>query len=76
VWREFAENVAESLTRGMEVIAVGSLSQREFEDREGNKRTVVELEIDSIGPNLARATAKVTKTEKVGANSGGGGWGN
>lgn len=70
-WREFAENIAESLTRGTEVIAQGTLSQRSFETREGEKRTVIELEVDAIGPNLSRATAKVNKAEaKAGAGSG------
>ena len=64
IWREAAENVAESLTKGMEVIAVGKLAQREFETREGEKRTVVELELRDIGPTLTRATAKVTKAVK------------
>jgi single-strand DNA-binding protein len=70
VWRDFAENLAESLTRGTEVIAQGTLSQREFETREGEKRTVFELEIDAIGPNLRFATAKVTKAEKATASAG------
>jgi single-strand DNA-binding protein len=77
VWREFAENVAESLTRGLEVIVTGTLAQRSFETREGEKRTVVELEVDAVGPNLKFATAKVTKAEKskAGASAGGGdGW--
>jgi single-strand DNA-binding protein len=67
VWREFAENVAESLTKGTEVIAQGTLSQREFETRDGEKRTVIELEVDAIGPNLHFATAKVAKAEKAAA---------
>ena len=61
IWREAAENVAESLTKGTEVIAQGKLAQRSFENREGVKQTVVELEISAIGPTLTKATAKVTK---------------
>ena len=61
LWRESAENVAESLVRGMRVVVVGRLRQRSFETREGEKRTVVELEADEIGPSLRYATAKVTK---------------
>jgi single-strand DNA-binding protein len=72
IWREAAENVAESLTRGTEVIAQGKLAQREFETRDGEKRTVVELEVSAIGPNLTRATAKVTKAERATAGAGGG----
>jgi single-strand DNA-binding protein len=61
VWRQAAENVAESLTRGTRVIAQGRLKQRSYEDREGVKRTVYELDVDEVGPALSRATAKVTK---------------
>lgn len=75
VWREFAEHVAESLVRGAEVIATGSLSQREFETREGEKRTIVEFEVDAIGPNLRGATAVVTKAEKASAGKGSDPWG-
>ncbi|NKW26810.1 single-stranded DNA-binding protein [Rhodococcus hoagii] len=67
IWREAAENVAESLTRGSRVIVSGRLVQRSFETREGEKRTVVELEVDEIGPSLRYATASVNK-----ANRGGG----
>ncbi len=73
VWRQAAESVAESLQRGMRVIAQGRLRQRSFETREGEKRTVVELEVDEIGPSLRFATAKVTKTQRSGG--GGGGYG-
>lgn len=66
VWREQAENVAESLVKGTRVIAQGRLVQRSFETREGEKRTVVELEVDDIGPALKNATAKVTRTQKGG----------
>ena len=73
IWREAAENVAESLTRGARVIVSGRLKQRSFETREGEKRTVVELEVDEIGPSLRYATAKVNKTSRGGGfNSGGG----
>jgi len=61
VWREFAENVAGSLTKGMRVIASGRLKQRSFETREGEKRTTFELEVDEIGPSLRYATASVTR---------------
>lgn len=61
VWREFAEHVAGSLTKGMRVIAQGRLTQRSYQDREGNQRTVIELEVDEIGPSLRYATAQVTR---------------
>lgn len=61
VWREFAENVAASLTKGQRVIAQGRLRQRSYETKEGEKRTVIELEIDEIGPSLRYATAAVTR---------------
>ncbi|MGO2660454.1 single-stranded DNA-binding protein [Mycetocola reblochoni] len=70
VWREFAENVAGSLTKGQRVIAQGRLRQRSYDTKEGEKRTVIELEVDEIGPSLRYATAQVTRT------SGGGGGGN
>ena len=72
VWRQAAENVAESLTRGMRVVVSGRLRQRSFETREGEKRTVVELEVDEVGPSLRYATAKVNKVSR---GSGGGGYG-
>jgi len=72
IWREAAENVAESLTRGARVIAQGRLTQRSYETREGEKRTVVELEVDEIGPSLKYATAKVNKANRGGGNGGGG----
>jgi single-strand DNA-binding protein len=62
VWRQAAENVAESLARGMRVIVQGRLKQRSYEDRDGVKRTVFELDADEVGPSLTRATATVTKT--------------
>ena len=71
VWREAAENVAESLTRGSRVIVSGRLKQRSYETREGEKRTVVELEVDEIGPSLKYATAKPNKADR----KGGGGFG-
>ena len=61
VWREFAEHVAGSLTKGMRVIAQGRLRQRSYQDREGNQRTAIELEVDEIGPSLRYATAQVTR---------------
>jgi single-strand DNA-binding protein len=66
VWRQAAENVAETLTRGMRVMAQGRLAQRNFETREGEKRTVVELEVDEVGPSLRYATAKVNKVTRSG----------
>ena len=66
VWREAAENVAESLTKGMRVIVTGRLKSRSYETKEGEKRTVIELEVDEIGPSLTYATAKVTRSQKTG----------
>ena len=66
IWREAAENVAESLTKGMRVIAQGRLVQQSYETREGEKRTVVELQVDEIGPSLKYASAKVTRAERGG----------
>jgi single-strand DNA-binding protein len=71
VWRQYAENVAESLTRGARVIATGRLKQRSFETREGEKRTVVEMDVDDVGPALKNATAKVSKVARSGAGGGG-----
>ncbi len=71
VWREFAENVTETLKRGTRVVAQGRLKSRSFEDKEGNKRTVMELEVDEIGPSLRRATAVVTKNAPKGGGFGG-----
>ena len=67
IWREAAENVAESLTRGSRVIVTGRLKQRSFETREGEKRTVFEVEVDEIGPSLRYATAKVNKASAAAA---------
>lgn len=78
IWREAAENVAESLTKGMRVIAQGRLVQRSYETREGEKRTVVELQVDEVGPSLRYASAKVTRAQRSGGGggfSGGGGGG-
>jgi len=75
IWREAAENVAESLTRGSRVILQGRLKQRSFETREGEKRTVVEVEVDEIGPSLRYATAKVNKASRSGGGGGGFGGG-
>src|SRR6266540_1035669 len=78
IWRQAAENVAESLTRGARVIVNGRLKQRSFETREGEKRTVVELDVDEIGPSLRYATAKVNKVSRgtgTGGGFGGGGGG-
>jgi len=72
IWRQAAENVAESLTRGARVIVNGRLKQRSFETREGEKRTVVELDVEEIGPSLRYATAKVNKVSR---GTGGGGFG-
>jgi len=72
VWRQVAENVAESLQRGARVIVSGRLRQRTYETKEGEKRTVIELEVDEIGPSLRYATAKV---QKMSRSSGGGGYG-
>ena len=68
-WRELAENIAESLTKGMRVIVQGRLTQRSYEDRDGQKRTVVELQVDEIGPSLKYASAKVTRTPKSGGQA-------
>jgi single-strand DNA-binding protein len=82
VWRQAAENVAESLTKGTRVVVQGRLKQRSYEDREGIKRTVYELDVDEVGASLRNATAKITKTGGRGAQGGGfgggqggGGWG-
>ncbi len=75
VWRQAAENVAESLTRGMRVIVQGRLKQRSYETKEGEKRTVFEVEVDEVGPSLRNASAKVTKASRGGAGGGGAGGG-
>jgi single-strand DNA-binding protein len=71
VWREFAEHVAGSLTKGSRVIATGRLRQRSYQDREGQNRTSIELEVDEIGPSLRYATAQVTRAASSGGNGGG-----
>jgi single-strand DNA-binding protein len=83
VWRQAAENVAESLQRGMRVIVTGRLKQRNYETREGEKRTVYEVEVDDVGPSLRNASAKVNRASRgsgegggfSGGNRGGGGGG-
>ena len=75
IWRQAAENVAESLTRGSRVIVTGRLKQRSFETREGEKRTVIEVDVDEIGPSLRYATARVNKASRSGGGGGGGGFG-
>jgi len=70
VWREAAENVAESLTKGMRVIASGNLKSRSYETKEGEKRAVIEFEVDEIGPSLKYANAKVNRTKKSGNGAG------
>jgi single-strand DNA-binding protein len=75
VWRQMAENVAESLQRGMRVIVSGRLRQRSYETQQGEKRTVYEVEVDDIGPSLLRASAKVTRASRSGGDGGGFGGG-
>jgi single-strand DNA-binding protein len=72
VWRQAAENVAESLTRGMRVIVSGRLRQRSYETKEGEKRTVYEVEVDDVGPSLRNASAKVNRISRSGSGDGGG----
>ncbi len=71
VWRQYAENVAESLQRGTRVIVTGRLQQRSYETKEGEKRTVIECQVDDVGPALRNATAKVTKVQRSGGGFGG-----
>ncbi len=75
VWRDFAEHVAGSLSKGSRVIATGRLKQRSYETKEGERRTSIELEVDEIGPSLRYATAQVTRTSGGGGGGGGGGRG-
>jgi single-strand DNA-binding protein len=70
VWRQAAENVAESLQRGMRVIVAGRLKSRSYETREGEKRTVFEIDVDEVGPSLRSATAKVTRASRSGGEGG------
>ncbi|MBK7623358.1 MAG: single-stranded DNA-binding protein [Kineosporiaceae bacterium] len=72
VWREAAENAAESLQRGTRVLVSGRLKSRSYETKEGEKRTVVELDVDEVGPSLRYATAKVNRTQRGGGGGGGG----
>jgi single-strand DNA-binding protein len=72
IWRQAAENVAESLTRGMRVVVQGRLQQRSYETAAGEKRTVVEMQVDEVGPSLRYATAKVNRTQRGSAGGGGG----
>lgn len=74
IWRDAAENVAESLTKGTRVIVQGRLQQRSYTDREGNNRTSIELQVDEIGPSLRYATAKPTSTQRGGGGNFGGGF--
>jgi single-strand DNA-binding protein len=75
VWRQAAENVAESLQRGMRVIVSGRLRQRSYETKEGEKRTVYEVEVDDVGPSLRNASAKVNRVARTGGQGGDGGYG-
>ena len=75
IWREAAENVAESLTKGMRVVAQGRLKARSYQDREGNNRTSWEMDVDEVGPSLRYATAKVNKVARSGGSGGYGGGG-
>lgn len=74
IWREAAENVAETLTKGMRVIAQGRLKSRSYDTKEGERRTVTELEVDEIGPSLRFASAKVTRTQRGNGGGQGGNW--
>ncbi|MEV5721764.1 single-stranded DNA-binding protein [Amycolatopsis mediterranei] len=74
LWREYAENVAESLVRGARVVVHGRLRQRSYDTKEGEKRTVVELEVEEIGPSLRYATAKVTKVSRATGGEGSSAW--
>lgn len=75
VWRDAAENVAESLHRGTRVVVTGRLKSRSYDTKEGEKRTVIELDVDEVGPSLRYASAKVTKAERGGSGGGFGGQG-
>jgi single-strand DNA-binding protein len=75
VWRQAAENVAESLQRGMRVIVTGRLKQRSYETKEGEKRTVYEIEVDDVGPSLRNASAKVARANRTAGTGGSGGFG-
>ena len=75
VWRGLAENAAESLTRGTRVVVTGRLRQRSWENQEGEKRSMIEIEADDVGPSLKWATAKVEKTSRSSSSSSSGDWG-
>jgi len=75
IWREAAENVAESLAKGTRVVVTGRLVSRSYDTKEGEKRTVMELQADEVGPSLRYATAKVNRTQRGGGGGGGGGFG-
>ena len=75
VWRQYAENVAESLTKGTRVIVTGRLKQRSYETQAGERRTVMEIEVDEVGPSLRSATAKIARVSRDGGGGGGGGGG-
>lgn len=75
VWRQYAENVAESLQKGMRVVVQGRLRSRQYETREGERRTAFEIDVDEVGPSLRYATAKVTRTTRGGGQGGGYGGG-
>jgi single-strand DNA-binding protein len=75
VWRALAENAAESLTRGTRVVVTGRLRQRSWENQEGEKRSMIEIEADDVGPSLKGATAKVEKTSRSSSSSSSGDWG-
>jgi single-strand DNA-binding protein len=75
-WQEMAENASESLPKGSRVVVTGRLEQRSYDDKDGNRRSVVEIIADEIGPSLRYATAQVTKNERRGGDFGGGGGGN
>ena len=75
IWRDAAENIAESLHRGTRVIATGRLKSRSYDTKEGEKRTVIEIEADDLGPSLKWATASVTKANRSSTSSGGNDWG-
>lgn len=74
-WRDMAENVAESLSKGSRVVVVGRLQQRQWEDQDGNKRSSFEIQVDEVGPSLRWATASVQKSSRSGGGGGGGGGG-
>jgi single-strand DNA-binding protein len=73
-WRQMADNIAETLTRGMRVVVNGRLTSRSYETAEGEKRTRLQVQVEEVGPSLRYATAKVTRTTSGGGNGGGGGW--